>query len=73
MSNEVDEDLSALNEASRYIEKLLEIYPEDAEYKVITNDFESFSNTFKSKVEVSDYLTELRFSGSSRTSGENIQ
>lgn len=70
MSNEVDEDLPALNEASRYIEKLLEIYPEDAEYKVITNDFEPFSNTFKSKVETSDYLTELRFSGSSRTSGE---
>ena len=70
MSNEVDEDLTALNAASGYIEKLLEIYPEDAEYKVITNDFESFSNTFKSKVEVSDYLTELRYSGSSRTTRE---
>ncbi len=70
MSNEVDEDLTALNAATAYVEELLEIYPEDAEYKVITNDFESFSNTFKSKLEVSDYLTELRFSGSSRTDEE---
>ncbi|TRX56060.1 hypothetical protein FNH22_16920 [Fulvivirga sp. M361] len=71
MSNNSDVDLAALDAAGNYLQKLLEIYPENTEYKVLTNDFEAFSNTYKSKTEVADYLTELRYSGSSR-SAEDI-
>ncbi|MEM6525664.1 MAG: hypothetical protein AAF693_17825 [Bacteroidota bacterium] len=67
MSNEVDRDLTGLDAAALYVQGLLDLYPEAAQYKLITNDYSSFSSSFKSKTEISDFLTEINYSGSSRT------
>ena len=66
MSNEVDQDLNGLDAAVLYVQSLLDAYPDEAEYKLITNDFSSFSNSFKGKTEIGDFLTEIKYSGSSR-------
>ncbi|MEM7108824.1 MAG: BatA domain-containing protein, partial [Bacteroidota bacterium] len=70
MSNEVDRDLTGLDAARLYVQNLLELYPEATQYKLITNDYSTFSNSFKSKAEISDFLTEIDYSGSSRTAAE---
>lgn len=70
MSNEVDRDLTALDAATEYVQSLINVYPEAAEYKLITNDFSSFSNTFKGKAEIADFLTQIDYSGSSRSAFE---
>ena len=67
MSNRVDETMTSINLGIDYVNKILDLYPENTTYKFLTNDFAPFSNTLKSKSEVAELLTELRLSTISRT------
>lgn len=70
MTNEVENNLSAFDEAIRYINVLTELYPTSAAYKVLTNDFDQFSGSFKNKTDIKDLTTEMRMSGVTRTFDE---
>ncbi|NJN27789.1 MAG: hypothetical protein HC819_18380 [Cyclobacteriaceae bacterium] len=67
MSNRVDGTITSLEMGIDYIAKILEIYPENTNYKLLTNEFAPFSNALKSKSEVEELLTELRLSNISRS------
>ena len=67
MSNRVDGTITGLNQGMDYVNKILNLYPENTSYKFLTNDFAPFSNTLKSKSEIEELLTELRMSTISRT------
>lgn len=72
MSTPVAEKTRALDEAVRMAQGILDLFPADAKYLLITNDFAPFSNSFKTKAEVSDLLSQTRLSAISRTASEII-
>lgn len=51
----------------------MEAFPADARYKLITNDFAPFSNSPRPSAEVQDFLSQVRFSGVSRTAAEIVK
>ncbi len=70
MSNRTEGAITGLNQAIDYVTKILDLYPTNTSYKLLTNDFAPFSNTLKSKDEVGELLTELKLSTISRTFAE---
>ena len=70
MSNYVEEDLTALEAAISYIQKIMDIYPQNSQFLLLTNDFAPFSNTSKSKHEIEELITEIHLTGISRSIGE---
>ena len=60
----------SLDEGVAFIRSILEVMPADARYRLVTNDFAPFSNTFKSRKEVDELLTQLRISPVSRSMRE---
>ncbi|MCG8309688.1 MAG: BatA domain-containing protein [Cytophagales bacterium] len=67
MSNKVEGNLSGLDLGVDFVSKILELYPTNTTYRFVTNEFAPSSNTLKSKVEIEELLTELKFSNISRT------
>ena len=67
MSNLLGDGRPGLEQGLAYIGRLLDIYPKNTNYKLLTNDFASFSNTFKTRDELEDLLTEIHYSQISRT------
>ena len=70
MSNEVDESLPAFDRGIAYIEELTEKLPTSTSYKLLTNDFDAAGLVPQSKTEVSDLLTEMIYSSSTRSLSE---
>jgi len=70
MSNYVDEDMTALEVAISFIQKIIDVYPQNSQFLLLTNDFAPFSNTPKSKKEIEELLTEINYTGISRSSDE---
>ena len=67
MSAQVNERTRGLDEAIAIARSIVEIFPQDTRYKLVTNDFAPFSNTFKTRPEVLDMLAQIRLSPVSRT------
>ncbi|UII32403.1 BatA domain-containing protein [Fulvivirga ulvae] len=67
MSNEVDEGISAFDEALQYVNTLTELYPTSVEYKILTNDFSTHSGIYQNKKDVTELTTELRMTGVARS------
>ena len=67
MSNEVANNLSAFDQAIQKVEMILELYPDDARFKLLTNDFSSPLRVFRSKNEIRDQLTEVKQTGVNRS------
>ncbi|MBL6448035.1 BatA domain-containing protein [Fulvivirga sp. 29W222] len=67
MNNEVDEGVAAFDEAMQYVNTLTELYPTSVEYKVLTNDFNTYSGIYQNRKEVSELTTELRMTGVTRS------
>ncbi len=70
MSAPVAEKKRAIDEASERVREIVTALPADVKYQLITNDFASFSNSFKAKSEVEDELSRLRLSSISRNAQE---
>ena len=70
MSALMDDKTRGLDAAVSYARSIVEVFPADTRYKLVTNDFSPFSNTFKTKPEVLDLLTQIRLSPVSRTMSE---
>ncbi len=73
MSNEVDEGQVALDAAVAYVNEIIELYPPQTKYILLTNDFAPFSNVAKSKSEIADLTTELSYSATNRELSEVLK
>ncbi len=67
MSVPVEEKTRALDAGIQIAAQVVDIFQPDTRFQLITNDFAPFSNTYKTKAEVSDLLTQVRLSPVSRT------
>ena len=70
MSVPASEKVRALDAGIMYVREVVELFPSETRYKFLTNDFAPFSNTYKSKSEILDQLSQIRLSPISRSSGE---
>ncbi len=70
MSNEVGTDLTAFDQAVAFINDLVEVYPQNTKFKLLTNDFDPSSDVVKSKDETKEKLAETDLSGISRSLSE---
>lgn len=73
MTNEVDIDRTAFELGINYIYSIIDQFPADTKYKLLTNDFAPFSNSFKSKDEILELTTVLKTSGISRSANEILR
>ncbi len=67
MSNRVSDEITGLEQGFQYISSLLQLYPTNTNYLLLTNDFDPFSNSYKTKDEIEDLITEIHYSNVSRT------
>ncbi len=67
MSVPVGEKTRALDAGIQIANEIVNVFPPETRYKLITNDFAPFSNTYKTKAELIDLLTQVRLSPVSRT------
>jgi hypothetical protein len=70
MSAPLADRTRALDAGVTFITRIIETFPLDSRYKLITNDFAPFSNTFKTKAEMQELLSQIRLSPVSRTVAE---
>lgn len=73
MSSPVDGNLRALDDAVQRSQQLLNSFPPDTRYQIITNDFAPFGNTPKTKAEVEDFLAQIRLSGVNRSAADILR
>ena len=72
MSVPVREKTRALDEGIRMAQSVVDLFPNESQFQLITNDFAPFSNSYKTKNEISDLLAQVRLSPVSRSSSEII-
>ncbi|RAV99862.1 vWA domain-containing protein [Pseudochryseolinea flava] len=70
MSAQLADKTKGLDAALGFARSIVQLFPPDTRYKLITNDFAPFSNVFKTKPEMIDLLTQIRLSSVSRTASE---
>ncbi len=70
MSAQTNDKIRGLDEAISFAREIVSLFPPDSRYKLVTNDFSPSANTFKTKPEILDLLTQLRLSPVSRSSKE---
>ncbi len=70
MSAQMEDKVRGLDAGVTFVRNIVSLFPPDTRYKLITNDFAPFSNSFKTKSEVLDLLTQVRLSPVSRTMQE---
>jgi hypothetical protein len=73
MSAPVQEKTRGLDAATAYVREIVELFPAETRFKLLTNDFAPFSNSFKSKSEILDQLSQIRFSSTARSASEIIK
>ncbi|HRG10539.1 MAG TPA: BatA and WFA domain-containing protein, partial [Cyclobacteriaceae bacterium] len=73
MSAPVQEKTRGLDAAIAYVREIAELFPDETRFKLLTNDFAPFSNSFKSRAEILDQLSQIRFSSTTRTANEIIK
>lgn len=70
MTSSVGDQTRALDAGLAFAREVAELFPADTRYKLLTNDFAPFSNSYKTKSELLDLLTQVRLSPLSRTYDE---
>ncbi len=73
MSAQVGEKTRALDAGTGFIREIVDLFPPDTRYKLVTNDFAPYSNSYKTQTEILDLLTQIRLSAVSRTVEEVSQ
>jgi len=59
MSNRIAENITGLEQGLQFIQQITSLYPTNTNYKILTNDFDPFSNSYKTKDEIEDLITEI--------------
>jgi hypothetical protein len=70
MTSAIGDQTRALDAGLNFAREVAELFPADTRYKLLTNDFAPFSNSYKTKAELLDLLTQVRLSPLSRTHAE---
>lgn len=70
MSSPAGEKKRALDDGIQMAQHILDLFPANTRYRLITNDFAPFSNSYKTKAEVADLLSQIKLSAISRTANE---
>jgi len=70
MSAQMPDNTPALDAALNFSRSIVDLFPPDTRYRILTNDFAPFSNTFKTKAEALDILAQIRTSPVSRSMEE---
>ncbi len=70
MSAQMPDKTPALDAALSFSRGIVDLFPPDTRYRILTNDFAPFSNTFKTKTEALDILAQVRTSPVSRSMEE---
>ena len=66
----IGEKTRALDAGLNFAREIVSLFPPDTRYKLLTNDFAPFSNTYKTRSELLDLLTQIRLSPIARTFSE---
>ncbi len=72
MSAPVDGATRAFDASLIAARAITDVFPADTRYRLLTNDFEPFANTLKTKAEVQEALAKLRLSSKSRRADEVV-
>jgi hypothetical protein len=72
MTLPVEDKLRAFDAAISFVREITEVFPPDTRYRLVTNDFAPFSNSYKTRSEVQDLLAQMRLSPVSRTAPEIV-
>lgn len=67
MSSRVAEKTRGIDDGIARLREIINVFPLEARFKLITNDFAPFSNTFKTKSEIENLLSQLRLSSVARS------
>jgi len=70
MSNRIDDNTRGVDEALSVVENIMEIYPANTNYKLLTNNFAPYSNTLKNKDQLNELITEIELSDHTRSFNE---
>lgn len=70
MSAQLGDKTRGLDAALSFAQNIVSLFPPDTRYKILTNDFAPFSNSFKTKTEALDILAQIRVSPVTRTMEE---
>ena len=70
MTAQMPDQTPALDAALNFSRDIVNLFPPDTRYRILTNDFAPFSNTFKTKTEALDILAQVRASPVSRSMEE---
>lgn len=70
MTAPMPDNTPALDAALGFAREIVDLFPPDTRYRILTNDFAPFSNTFKTKTEALDLLAQIRTSPVSRSMEE---
>ena len=70
MSAPVGEKTRALDAGIQMVDEIINLFPSDVRYQLITNDFAPFSNSYKTRTEVLEFLSQIRLSSISRDVNE---
>jgi hypothetical protein len=62
--------IRALDAGIGFVREIVELFPRETRFKLLTNDFAPFSNSYKSGAEILDQLSQIRLSPVSRTLNE---
>ncbi len=73
MSVPVREKVRAVDAGVGFVRDIVELFPAETRFKLLTNDFAPFSNSFKSKSEILDHLSQVKLSPISRTFDEVVK
>ncbi|MEJ2005809.1 MAG: BatA domain-containing protein, partial [Cyclobacteriaceae bacterium] len=66
-SNEVEDGITGLERGIAYISELVNSFPPTTQYRLLTNDFLASSRSLKSKREMEELITEIKYSGIPRS------
>ena len=72
MSAQTTDQNRGLEVGISFARSIVDLFPPDTRYKLLTNDFSPVSNTYKTKTEILDLLTQIRLSPVSRAHKEVV-
>ena len=67
MSAPVEGKIRALDAGISFVREIVELFPPETRFKLLTNDFAPFANSYKSDSEIIDQLSQVRLSPISRS------
>lgn len=70
MSSELGSNMRGIDQGINYIEEIINLYPRNTSYKLLTNEFGSFSRVPRSGSELNEMITDIDLTGIARSMEE---